>query len=222
MRRESAEKALEEGETPNIWNAYGFAMSGLGEKFRILGLAKHLRCCIRWSWQRVTRGYCEKDVWNMDVHLEELLPAMLQYLKDNRHGSPASLGENTVNEEGILVNETCHAEWDRILDRMIFLWHESLESTCSRENPLEEEYTRALHEFTERYGLFGEKLAAEEEQAENRKKGSKRIHFMEELPEYQPLSERYREEENQLWNYRETCREEALDLLKKYFADLCD
>ena len=34
--------------------------------------------------------------------------------------SPSYLRENYTNEEGILVTDTCHDEWDKILDNMIF------------------------------------------------------------------------------------------------------
>ena len=61
----------------------------------------------------------------MDGYLSHLFPEMLQDLRDNRMGSPSYLGEDYMNEDGILVNDTCHAEWDRILDRMIFLWREA-------------------------------------------------------------------------------------------------
>ena len=64
---------------------------------------------------------------------------MLQDLRDNRSGSLGYLGDNYTNEEGILVNDTCHTEWNKILDKMIFLWRESREETCSRKNPFEEE-----------------------------------------------------------------------------------
>ena len=53
-------------------------------------------------------------------------------------GSPAYLGQNYTNEEGILVNDTCHEEWDKILDQMIFLWREIDENTCSQKNPYDE------------------------------------------------------------------------------------
>ena len=54
-----------------------------------------------------------------------LLPDMLEYLKNHRCGSPGYLGENYTNADGILVNDTCHEAWDKILDRMIFLWRET-------------------------------------------------------------------------------------------------
>ena len=46
---------------------------------------------------------------------------MLTFYKENRHGSPGQLGENVVDERGVVVNETCHEEWDKILDKMIHL-----------------------------------------------------------------------------------------------------
>lgn len=47
----------------NIWNSYDFAMSGLGKKSRLLAKIKHSRKCIKWSKQRITRGYADCDVW---------------------------------------------------------------------------------------------------------------------------------------------------------------
>lgn len=140
--------------TLNIWNSHDFAMSGLGEKSRIMAMIKHFRRCLKWSRQRVVRGYADCDVWSMFSYLQNLMPDMLQHLKDNRHGSPGFLGENYANEDGILVNDTCHAEWDKILDRMIFLWRETDEETCSKKNPYEDEYMKAFSEFDEKYGFL--------------------------------------------------------------------
>ena len=50
--------------------------------------------------------------------MQNLIPEMLQDMRDNRCGSPGYLGENYTNEEGILVNDTCHEEWDKILDHI--------------------------------------------------------------------------------------------------------
>ena len=148
---------------------------------------------------------------------------MLQDLRDNRSGSPGYLGDNYTNEEGILVNDTCHAEWDKILDKMIFRWRESREETCSRKNPFEEEYDKAFDEFYEKYGVLGEKLQTEAELEENRKRaGGGTIHFMDELPEYKDIFEKYRAEERKLEEYREKCKNEALDMLKEYFYSLWD
>ncbi len=206
----------------NVWNKYDFAMSGLGAKSKFLGKIKHIGRCVKWSKQRIVRGYSDADVWEMYSFLERLLPDMLQTYKETRTGSPGYLGENYVNEEGYSVNDTCHAEWDAILDKMIFLWKESVEDTCSRKNAYEEEYDKAHNEFIEKYGFGGEKLQTEEELEQKRKNGCRTMHFMDELPEYKEISDKYRAEERKLKQYRVECKDEALDLLKKHFYDFWD
>ena len=143
----------------NIWNKEGFDMCSLGEKSKFIAKIKHIKKCIQWSKQRTMRGYADIDRWNMFSYLQVLIPDMLQDLRENRSGSPSCLGENYTNDEGILVNDTCHEEWDK----MIFLWRESREETCSRKNPYEEEYDKAFAEFHQKYGIFGEKLQTEAE-----------------------------------------------------------
>lgn len=169
------------------------------------------------------RGYCDCDVWEMFSFLQTLIPDMLQTLKDTRTGSPGYLGENYTNENGILVNDTCHEEWNCILDKMIFLWREAEKDTCSQKNPFDEAHSKAMDEFTERFGLFGNKLQTEKELEENRKRGGGgTIHFMDKLPEYKEISDKYREEEKRLEEYRRKCKDEAIDMLKQYFYDLWD
>ena len=207
----------------NIWNKEDFAMCGLGEKNKFFAKIKHIKRCIRWSKQRIVRGYADIDLWNMYSYLQILVPNMLQDLRDHRMGSPDYLGENYTNAEGILVNDTCHEEWDKILDEMIFLWRESREETCSLKNPYEEEYDKAFDEFHEKYGVFGEKLQTEAELEENRKRGGGgTVHFMDELPEYKELYGEYRIEERKLEKYREQCKNEAFDMLKEHFYALWD
>lgn len=85
----------------NIWNKEGFDMWGLGEKSKFVAKIKHIKRCIRWSKQRIVRGYADIDRWNMFGYLQTLIPNMLQDLRDHRMGSPGCLGENYTNDEGI-------------------------------------------------------------------------------------------------------------------------
>lgn len=43
---------------------------------------------LRWSWQRITRGYAHADVFNLGFYLSELLPKMLRDLADTAVGYP--------------------------------------------------------------------------------------------------------------------------------------
>lgn len=207
----------------NIWNKTDFAMAGLGKRCKACAKIRHFFKCIKWSRQRIRRGYADCDVWDMYSYLQNLLPDMLQNLKTNRHGSPGYLGTNYTNADGILVNDDCHAEWDKILARMIFLWRESNEDTCQKKNPYEEEHMKNFEEFNEKYGLLGEKLQTKEELEENKRRGGGgTVHFMSEIPEYREIDEKYREEEKKLEKYRSLCKDEAMDMMKKYFFDLWD
>ena len=219
----SKKKKTIDREPMNIWNKYDFVMSGMGKKNKLLAKLKHFRKCLKWSKQRITRGYCDYDVWEMFSFLQTIIPDMLQTLKDTRMGSPGYLGKHYTNEDGILVNDTCHDEWDNIVERMIFLWRELDEDTCSKKNPYDDAYMEAFTEFHDRYGIFGEKLQTEEELEENRKRGGGgTVHFMDELPEYKEISDKYREEEKRLEEYRESCKDEAFDMLKQHFFALWD
>lgn len=208
---------------PNsVWQRDGFCMCGLDKKCKIIDRIMYFKRCIKWSWQRIVRGYSDYDKWGMYGYLQKLIPDMLQDLRNSRMGSPGYLGENYTNEKGILVNDKCHAEWDEILDRMIFLWREIDEDTCSKKNPYDKEYSDAMREFTDQYGMLGEKLQTEKELENNKMSGNHTIHFMNELPQYKEISDKYQEEERKLEKYREECKDEAFDLLKRHFFDLWD
>ena len=144
----------------SIWNKEGFLMCGLGEKNKIIARIKHFGKCCRWSWQRIVRGYADCDKWKMYQYLQNLIPDMLQDLRDRRHSSP---------------------------------------------------------------GFLGEKLQTEKELEENRKRGGGgTVHFMDELPEYKEISHLYFAEEKKIEVYRNTSKDEALNMLKEYFFCLWD
>lgn len=206
----------------NIWNKKDFQMCRAGAKCKTLATVRQIKKCIKWSYQRITRGYAECDKWSIDNYLQIIIPDMLQDLRDDRMGSPGFLGENYVNDKGVVVNDTCHEEWNKILDRMIFLWRETNEETCTMKNPYEEEYMNAFTEFIEKYGLFGEKLQTEDEQETARKSGMRRFHSMKELPEYKEICDKYSNEEDNIKKYRTKSKDEALDMLKEYFYCLWD
>lgn len=205
----------------NIWDKQEFRMCGIGKKCKPLAWLKHFGRCLKWSKQRIVRGYADCDVWDMRFYLQKLIPDMLETLRDTRHGSPACLGQNHTDENGILVNDDCHEEWTKILNRMIFLWRESDEDTCTQKNQYDEEHTKAFSEFTDKYGLFGEALETEEEKAKNGPEYHT-LHMMSELPEYQEIDEKYMQREKELAEYREDSQKQALDMMKQWMSHLWD
>ena len=172
---------------------------------------------VRYSWQRITKGYCDKDLWSIDYWFMSIVPDMLQQFKNTKHGSPGVLGEDYIDEDGIRCNDTCHEEWDKILEEMIFLFREMNEETCQKKNIFEEEHRKVQNEFEEKYGFFGEKLEANIE-----KSVGKRIHFPSELSEYKDIEDKYFECEKDLCSYREECKDKAFVLFAKWFYYLWD
>lgn len=131
------------------------------------------------------------------------------------------LGENYANDKGFTVNDKCHEEWDKILDRMIFLLGEMNEDTCKKENPYYEEWAKAQDEFSKEYGFMGQGLITEEEKAEF-PEGYSRWHTMGELPQYKEISENFFKAEREKDQYRDDCKNEFFELFSKCFWDLWD
>lgn len=202
-------KALDSGVSANLIYVL-FPPIKEGPKDKV----KNVRRFFKYSFQRITKGYCDKDVWNMYDFIQTLMPAMLSELKEN------SKGYTVINTED--TSEEAEKRWDKILSKMISAWRDSGEDTCSVKNPYEEEYTKALDEFTDKYGIFGEGLKSEEEKEREKTSPGKRIHFMDELPEYKDISKKHFDYERKLDAYREQKKNEAFNLTKKYFFGLWD
>ena len=94
-------------------------------KSKILGVLRQFWDDVRYSWQRIRYGYCEYDLWSIDRWFLDIMPRMLEEHKATRHGSPV------VNEADTGSDEALTKAWDEILDRMIFLFREASEETCT-------------------------------------------------------------------------------------------
>lgn len=57
------------------------------------GNIKHFFRTIKYSWQRVTKGYCDWDTWDLDSYYADLIHNTLLHLRDNTHGYPGDMTE---------------------------------------------------------------------------------------------------------------------------------
>ena len=83
----------------NIWHQEKFPLT-----YKIkhpLRTAKTFARKIKFSHQRITRGWCDADAWNMGTWFLNVVPDQLRYLSNNTHSYPLSV----INDK----------EWKQIL-----------------------------------------------------------------------------------------------------------
>ena len=80
---------------------------------------KRWRRNIRFAYQRIKYGYCDSDVWSIDLWFLNVMPGMLQHLKDTTHSYPCFQGsishalcENVMSEE---TDNEGVKQWEAIL-----------------------------------------------------------------------------------------------------------
>ena len=54
--------------------------------------------CIKWSYQRITRGYCDADLWDYFTYHSELIIQSLTSFVNNHNGFPTYLNDDTKIE----------------------------------------------------------------------------------------------------------------------------
>lgn len=173
----------------------------------------------KYSWQRITRGYADCDCWEIKGYLSEIIPGMLQHLRDNHVGSPC-LDTSYIHS----IDETDYNDsaWDGVLDNMILCWKESDDETCSMKNEFDDDYNRAFEEFSEKYGVLGEKLRTPEEIEHDEKYNVKTCHTIFQCDGYKDITDKWLNRELEIGKYKKTMQDKALDYLKQYFNDLWD
>lgn len=179
---------------------------------------------IKYAYQRIKYGYCERDVWSIDGWFLNVVPNMLQDLRKTAHGFPSKVG-NMVGYDDQNIDEVKMQEavdkWDSILAEIIFYLREANEDTCQKKNPFEEQYHADWREFDAKYA-GGEKLKTSKEKAEEKKKGLYRRYTPSDLPEYRDTADKFIDEERRLSAYRDECKDKGLKLFCEWFWDLWD
>lgn len=90
--------------------------------WRIWDRIKFHRHDLKFAWQRITKGYCDSDTWNLDHYYKQLLIDTLTYFKDNLHGAPVEyFNQDSENEEEQV------ALWRNKLEEIITCFKDSQE-----------------------------------------------------------------------------------------------
>ena len=207
----------------NVWRPFrGSAYRYEMRRWNIIGVLKELFRDIRRCHERIWRGYCDYDIFSIDEWFLGLMPTMLEDFRDHLHGWPDA---GTFSSQAVVLNDDDDnssegmQRWKKTLTKMIHLFREADEDTCTRSNPYQEGYDRAWDEFREKYGPFGEKLLTEEEKS---CEWGRRAYTPSNVDEYKEICELYMAEEREMQKYRETCKDEAFELFSKWFYALWD
>lgn len=95
------------------------------------------------AWQRATRGWANRDTWNLDSYLLEILPEMIDYLRIHAHGYPG-YGEFDTPEK-----------WDKFLkEEIIIPLQNAREEQTVQKNEYEEELFSYPMEFVKGENSF--------------------------------------------------------------------
>jgi hypothetical protein len=80
---------------------------------------------VKCAYQRVVRGWDDRAVWSVDYWLDDMMPAILRKLKEDKHGVPMSVfptDAEYIDEDGNPTEsamDIASARWDEALDKMI-------------------------------------------------------------------------------------------------------
>jgi hypothetical protein len=191
---------------------------------------KYFFISLKWAYQRVKKGYCERDLSEVKDWFFEIMPEMLNEIKKEKSRIPMECYQEAIVAMGldpveywdaynIEVEELAVKKWDEILSQLAFLLGKATYDTCTKKNPFEDEFHRIRKEFKAKYGEFGEKLMTKEEK-KRAKKGLQKWYFPSDIPEYKEVYESYFDEEEKLAEYRQKCAKEGLELFVKWFYRL--
>ena len=91
---------------------------------------KHGYYNLKAAWQRATRGYANRDIWDMDTWFLQVFPAMLKKLSQEAHGHPVSFNS--------------YEEWTEFLYQLAMDFEKCQDDEGNDENEYYDDYMKSL------------------------------------------------------------------------------
>jgi len=85
------------------------------------------------AWQRATKGYADRDVWDIDTWFLQVFPAMLKQLSQNTNGHPCSFKS--------------YEEWTEFLYQLAMDFEKCQDDEGNDENEYYEDYMKSLDDI---------------------------------------------------------------------------
>jgi hypothetical protein len=168
--------------------------------FRFLYINLGIRRLV-WAWQRVYRGWDDSAIWSIDSYLVEMLPEMIDKLRDAKKGYPGSmLTDDLKHLSGSDLDEACFNKWVNILNQ-IANGFRAAEKILDGGGPAWDEY------FNEYHKLYGDNLS---------RCSTEDMSKRDEIWERLNMDERLKLEQDQLYEEYNN----GMDLFKEYFFNL--
>lgn len=209
-------------------------------------LFKDIRYKHKMQKQRVKRKYSDDMCWDLQYTLLEILPKMIETLRQGKHGYPEEKFEEVDNFPHDWVQQSLKelekdfnekdfdkpnikdqfTRWHLILKRMSYCLIQADETQTEIKNKYQKEYDKQL------WGVDDweaeEKLSIKEwfekhtYVSKYNKNGNPILHTFD-FKEVEPkLRENYWKEEERINTYRDDMKTEAFNLINKYFWNLWD
>lgn len=186
------------------------------------------------------KGFISENVWNLDCWLSETFPKMIRELADTTHGYPQENFEEVENFPLDWVKDTVAEinrkrqnkievtspfnidepsdRWELVLLRMAYCFERADKFEEFEENEYSEEYFNQL---------FGRNHEMKKHESFRKwwKRRTVKVKGGYQLVQNNPdkeLQEKYYNREKEIWEHKVVYKNEAMDLLKKYFYDLWD
>ena len=148
---------------------------------------------IKRAWHRATKGYCDRDCWNINSFYRELMINSLEYFRTHTHTTPFSLNED---------------EWDNILKEIIF----NLKN--GREGAMPNEWEDEMHRVCKR-------KSQAIDHNNNCKKGDE-IYLTPLIDEEDEVCKKWIDKEASNRVAEEECTHKALTMITQWWNDLWD
>lgn len=181
----------------------------------------------RMANQRKKKKFADCDCWGMHYWITDTFADMIITLRDMKHGAPDlpfeefdKLPSNWLKKEleiyktkqiknGYSYEVDIFAKWYIILTRIAYCLKQANEEITEIEN----EYSDALFEVFHKNTL---------DLISSKEKGKPKLYTINTPKANEELRKKFLQKEDEIFEYRDQMKNEAFDLLKKYFWNLWD
>lgn len=201
---------------------------------------------IKYKRQRVKRKYSDDMCWDLQYTLLEILPKMVETLRQGKHGYPEEKFEEVDSFPYSWVKTTLKelekdfdgkdydkpnirdpfTRWHLILKRISYCLIQADENQVDIINPYQKEYDKQLwgiDSWEEENKLSVENWFKKHTYVSKRDENGKPILHAFDFKEVEPkLKENYWQEDKKINTYRDDMKTEAFNLINKYFWNLWD